>query len=77
MDAYDRLRRADIVSRTFAIDVLNRSLLSAFMPVHVLRGAGLWLLDQIGPLRRAFMREGLQPSHASPSLMADEQRPAA
>ena len=77
MDAYDRARRADIVSRTFAIDVLNRSLLSAFMPVHVLRGAGLWLLDQIGPLRRAFMREGLQPSHASPSLMADEERPAA
>ncbi|MGU9981995.1 UbiH/UbiF family hydroxylase [Phreatobacter sp. HK31-P] len=77
MATYDRARRADIVSRTFAIDVLNRSLLSAFMPVHVLRGAGLWLLDQIGPLRRAFMREGLQPSHGQPRLMRGEERPAA
>ncbi len=77
MAAYDRARRADIVSRTFAIDVLNRSLLSAFMPVHVLRGAGLWLLDQVGPLRRAFMREGLQPSHGQPRLMRADERSAA
>lgn len=77
IDAYDRARRADIVSRTFAIDVLNRSLLSPFMPVHLVRGAGLWALDQIGPLRRAFMREGLQPSHATPRLMRSEARDAA
>lgn len=77
MDAYDRARRADIVSRTFAIDVLNRSLLSPFMPVHLVRGAGLWALDQIGPLRRAFMREGLQPSQATPRLMRPEARDAA
>lgn len=77
MDAYDRARRADIVSRTFAIDLLNRSLLSPFMPVHLARGAGLWFLDQIGPLRRAFMREGLQPSGASPRLMRPEARDAA
>jgi 2-octaprenyl-6-methoxyphenol hydroxylase len=77
MDAYDRARRADIVSRTFAIDVLNRSLLSPFMPVHLVRGAGLWALDQIGPLRRAFMREGLQPSQATPRLMRPAARDAA
>lgn len=77
MAAYDRARRSDIVSRTFAIDVLNRSLLSPFMPVHVLRGAGLWLLDQVGPLRRAFMREGLQPSHGQPRLMRADERSAA
>ncbi len=77
MEAYDRARRADIVSRTFAIDVLNRSLLSPFMPVHLVRGAGLWALDQIGPLRRAFMREGLQPSGATPRLMRADDREAA
>ncbi|QCI68388.1 UbiH/UbiF family hydroxylase [Phreatobacter stygius] len=72
MDAYDRARRADIVSRSLAIHALNRSLLSDFMPVHGLRGLGLWLMDQVGPLRRAFMREGLQPGHAQPRLMRGE-----
>lgn len=76
MTAYDRARRADIVVRTLAIDVLNRSLLSSLMPVHVARGAGLWALDQIGPLRRAFMREGLQPQGA-PRLMRVDDRDAA
>lgn len=73
MSAYDRARRADIVSRSFAIHALNRSLLSDFMPVHGLRGFGLWLMDQVGPLRRAFMREGLQPGHAQPRLMRGER----
>jgi 2-octaprenyl-6-methoxyphenol hydroxylase len=68
---YDRARRADIVSRTFAIDALNRSLLSPFMPVQALRGAGLWLMDRVGPVRRAFMREGLAPSMAEPRLMRE------
>ena len=69
MAAYDRARRADIVSRSAAIHALNRSLLSDFMPVHGLRGLGLWLMDQVGPLRRAFMREGLQPARPQPRLM--------
>jgi 2-octaprenyl-6-methoxyphenol hydroxylase len=75
--AYDRSRRADIVSRAFAIDALNRSLLSTFLPVHGLRGLGLWLMDQVGPLRRAFMREGLQPGLAQPRLMRGDRPDAA
>lgn len=75
--AYDRARRADIVSRTFAIDALNRSLLSPFMPVQALRGAGLWLMDRVGPVRRAFMREGLAPAMAEPRLMREEVADAA
>jgi 2-octaprenyl-6-methoxyphenol hydroxylase len=74
---YDRARRADIVSRTFAIDALNRSLLSPFMPVQALRGAGLWLMDRIGPVRRAFMREGLAPAMAEPRLMREAVADAA
>jgi 2-octaprenyl-6-methoxyphenol hydroxylase len=59
---YDRARSADVASRTFAIDVANRSLLSEFLPVQSLRAAGLHLIGSIGPLRRLAMREGLAPS---------------
>jgi 2-octaprenyl-6-methoxyphenol hydroxylase len=69
---YERQRRADIGSRTLAIDILNRSLLSDFLPLHGLRGLGLYALDRIGPLRRAVMREGVAPSAATPLLMRGE-----
>jgi 2-octaprenyl-6-methoxyphenol hydroxylase len=59
---YDSTRRADVLSRTFAIDVANRSLLSDFLPMQSLRAAGLHLIGSIGPLRRLAMREGLAPS---------------
>jgi 2-octaprenyl-6-methoxyphenol hydroxylase len=57
--AYDRARRTDVVSRTAAVDALNRTLLSDFLPVQAARGLGLFLLDQIPPLRRAMMRRGV------------------
>lgn len=62
LDRYAWARRADIISRTFAIDIANRSLLSAFLPVQSLRAAGLHLIGSFGPLRRLAMREGLAPS---------------
>lgn len=70
--AYDKQRRADIGSRTLAIDLLNRSLLTDFLPVQGARGLGLYLLDRIAPLRRAAMREGVMPSAAQPRLMRGE-----
>ncbi len=69
---YDRLRTRDIASRTLAVDLLNRSLLTDFLPVQGLRGFGLYLLDRIGPLRRAVMREGIAPSADAPRLMRGE-----
>jgi 2-octaprenyl-6-methoxyphenol hydroxylase len=69
---YDRMRRADIGSRTLAVDLLNRSLLSDLLPVQGARGLGLYLLDRIGPLRRAFMREGVSPAAGQPRLMRGE-----
>jgi 2-octaprenyl-6-methoxyphenol hydroxylase len=69
---YDRLRRADVTSRTIAVDLLNRSLLTDFLPVQGLRGLGLYLVDQVGPLRRAVMREGIAPAAATPRLMRGE-----
>jgi 2-octaprenyl-6-methoxyphenol hydroxylase len=59
---YDSARRADVASRTFVIDMANRSLLSDFLPMQTLRAAGLHLIGSIGPLRRLAMREGLAPS---------------
>jgi 2-octaprenyl-6-methoxyphenol hydroxylase len=69
---YDRGRRADIASRSFAVDLLNRSLLSDFLAVQGVRGLGLYALDRIGPLRRAAMREGVAPRAGLPTLMGGE-----
>ena len=59
---YARARRADVFSRTFAVDMANRTLLSDFLPAQSLRAAGMHLLDRVGPIRRLAMREGLSPS---------------
>ena len=59
LTAYDRARRSDIYTRTAAVDALNRTLLTGFLPVQGLRGLGLFLLDRVPALRRAVMREGI------------------
>ena len=69
---YHAARRTDIKSRSVAIDLLNRSLLSDFLPVQGVRGLGLYLIDRIGPLRRAVLREGVGPSVSQPRLMRGE-----
>lgn len=62
---YAKLRRADIATRTGAVDLLNRSLLTDFAPMDFLRGAGLTALANVGPLRRLAMRMGLGPDPGS------------
>jgi 2-octaprenyl-6-methoxyphenol hydroxylase len=62
---YALARRPDVMSRTFAIDLANRSLLSTFLPMQSLRAAGLHVIGSFGPLRRLAMREGLAPSWRS------------
>jgi len=69
---YEAERRADIVTRTLAVDLLNRSLLADFFPAHGARGLSLYLVDRIGPLRRAMMREGITPAASQPKLMRGE-----
>ncbi len=58
---FDRKRRMDIMTRTTSVDLLNRSLLSDFLPVQVLRAAGLHILSAFPPLRNIVMREGIEP----------------
>jgi 2-octaprenyl-6-methoxyphenol hydroxylase len=78
LEAYGRMRRTDITSRIWAVDLLNRSLLSSAPPVQGLRGLGLHILKNVGPLRRLAIREGLGPSFIAPRLMqptaSDEAR---
>ena len=63
-DAYDRNRRADVHSRSAGIDLMNRSLLSGFLPVQMLRALGLQLLASVPPLRHLAMQEGVSPGRA-------------
>jgi 2-octaprenyl-6-methoxyphenol hydroxylase len=63
---YAAARRPDVMSRTFVVDMANRSLLSAFLPMQSFRAAGLHLIGSFGPLRRLAMREGLAPSWRTP-----------
>ena len=74
--AYDKGRRADVAMRVRGVDALNRSLLANVLPVDFLRGAGLIALANIGPLRRALMREGVMPQGRPPRLMRDQRQKA-
>ena len=69
MRAYDDSRRGDIALRTLGVDMLNRSLLTDFTGLDILRGVGLMALATLGPLRRKVMREGVVPSGDLPRLM--------
>jgi 2-octaprenyl-6-methoxyphenol hydroxylase len=56
--AYRRARETDVRVRSAAVDALNRTLLSDFLPVQALRSIGLTLIGSIPPLRRLAMRQG-------------------
>ncbi len=58
LSRYSSDRQRDIRTRMTAVDILNRSLLSDLVPVQGLRGLGLYLMGNIGPLRRGLMRLG-------------------
>lgn len=60
-ESYHRRRALDIGMRTASIDVMNRSLLSDFLPVQLARSIALSALGGISPLRRMAMREGVAP----------------
>lgn len=75
LSAYTSARAADVASRIFGIDIFNRSLLSRSAPVQLARGVGLHALRALGPVRRALMREGLDPHGARPGWMSPGGRP--
>lgn len=61
VESYNRKRRIDVTSRTAGVDLLNRALLSSFLPMQALRAGGLAALSSIPPLRLLAMREGMTP----------------
>ncbi len=69
LSGFGRGRVLDAQLRGKAVDLLNRSLLTAILPVDALRGLGLVALSNIAPLRQMVMREGVQPRLGAPSLM--------
>ena len=69
LGAYDRARRPDILARSSAVGLLNRSLLSNLPPVQLARAAGLGMLAAEPPLRALFMREGLRTGSGLGALL--------
>lgn len=69
MARYDSARRPDIIARTGAVDALNRTLLSSFLPAQMARATGLAILDIAPPLRGLFMREGMRPGSGFSPLL--------
>ena len=62
--AFHAMRQADVRTRTCAVDLLNRSLLTDFLPVQAGRALGLGLAASVPALRRLLMRQGLASGDA-------------
>jgi len=73
LQRYDALRRSDIATRIWAVDALNRTLLTNLPPVQALRGIGMHLLKLVPQARRAAITRGLGPSHLAPRLLQPRQ----
>ena len=69
LDAYDRARWSDVLTRSAFVDLFNRSLLTDFLPLVVARGIGLHMLANIPTVRRLVMQAGLRPLGPLPRLM--------
>lgn len=69
LEAYETARAADVASRTITTDLLNRSLLSDFLPLEALRGVGLHVLANVPFARELAMRAGLASAGPTPRLM--------
>jgi len=69
--AYDARRRPDILARSSAVNLLNRSLLSDLLPAQLARTSGLAMLRALSPLRAFFMREGLRPGSGFAAISTD------
>ena len=67
--AYDRARRADTQSRSFTVDVLNRSLESGTLPLQLARGLGMFAMNLSPMLKRAVMQHGAGGLGLPPTLM--------
>ena len=66
---YERWRRFDNTAMGLGMDAINRLFSNDLSPVRALRGAGLNLVNKIGPARRFFMRQAAGLSGEMPRLL--------
>ena len=66
---YDAQRRADVLPRQAAVDTMNRSLTSQYFPLHLGRALGMTALQNIPPLRKRAMLQGMNPEGSLPRVM--------
>ena len=69
---YERWRRFDSLTLAAATDGLNRLFSNDIAPLRALRDVGLGIVDNIGPLRRFFMRHAGGDVGKLPRLMRGE-----
>lgn len=72
LDEYHRRRSADVNLRALAVEMMNRSLLTDFLPIQALRSAGFDILSRVRFLRQQVMREGLAERDNAPRLARGE-----
>lgn len=72
LERYHERRSADVNSRALAVEMMNRSLLTDFLPVQAMRSAGFDMLSRIGFVRKRIMREGLAEREDAPRLARGE-----
>ncbi len=56
---YAEQRKVDVTSRTFGVDLLNRSLLTGFLPAQLIRAIGLFTAGNISSIRKQLMHQGI------------------
>ncbi len=61
MRAYSASRQPDVFLRSTMVDLLNRSLIAGFAPMHLARRAGLLAVATVPWLRRLAMEGGVGP----------------
>jgi len=69
LQTYHSHRQHDVRSRAFAIDLLNRSLITDFIPLQTARSIAMHLIGRVPALKHLLMREGLGSGQIVPGLM--------
>jgi 2-octaprenyl-6-methoxyphenol hydroxylase len=70
---YERRRRRDVMPRQAIVDLANRSLLAALLPIDALRSTGLGLVATVPWLRRLAIETGLGLGDDLPLVMRMER----
>lgn len=66
---YEVRRRPDVAMRAGAVNLLNRSLLSDFLPAQLARSTVFEALRAFSPIRAFFMHEGMRPGSGLRALL--------